>query len=54
MNRDDKSWDRFIPMAILAFNTKISQTTGVTPFEAWMGRAPILPIDVIIPAPEKR
>ena len=54
MNRDDKSWDRFIPMATLAYNTKVNATTGVTPFEAWMGRAPRLPIDVIIPTPEKR
>ena len=54
MNRDDKSWDRFIPMATLAYNTKVNATTGVTPFEAWMGRAPRLPIDVIIPSPEKR
>ena len=54
MNQDDKSWDRFIPMATLAYNTKVNATTGVTPFEAWMGRAPRLPIDVIIPSPEKR
>ncbi len=53
MNRDDKNWDKFVPMACLAYNSKVNETTGVSPFEAWMGRAPRLPIDVIIPKPEK-
>ena len=38
-------------MACFAYNTKVNQTTGVSPFEAWMGRKAKMPIDLIIPHP---
>ena len=53
MERQERNWDRYVSMACLAYNSKINSTTGVSPFEAWMGRAPRLPLDIIIPKPQK-
>ena len=53
MNRDDKSWERFVSTACLAYNTKVNATTGVTPHEAWTGRPARLPIDLVIPLPKR-
>ena len=41
-------------MATFAFNTKVNSSTGVTPFEAWMGRPAKLPIDLVIPTPDQQ
>ena len=40
--------------ATLAYNTKVCQTTGMTPFAAMMGREARLPIDIIIETPTTR
>ena len=53
MNREDKSWERFLSMACLAYNTKINASTGISPFEAWMGRKAKLPIDLVVPLPDR-
>ena len=53
MSREDKMWERFIPMACFAYNTKINATTGLSPFEAWMGRKAKMPIDLVVPVPDK-
>ena len=53
MDRGDRNWEAYIPMCCFAYNTKINSTTGITPFEGWMGRPAKLPIDLIIPAPER-
>ena len=52
--REDAGWARFLPMATFAFNTKVNTTTGMTPFEAWMGRPAKLPIDLVIPTPDNK
>ena len=52
--REDAGWARFLPMATFAFNTKVNMTTGMTPFEAWMGRPAKLPIDLVIPTPDTK
>ena len=52
--REDAGWARFLPMATFAFNTKVNATTGMTPFEAWMGRPAKLPIDLVIPTPDTK
>ena len=52
--REDAGWARFLPMATFAFNTKVNTTTGMTPFEAWMGRPAKLPIDLVIPTPDTK
>ena len=53
MNRNDHAWERFVPMACFAYNTKINASTGISPFEAFMGRKAKLPIDLIIPLPDR-
>ena len=53
MSREDKSWERYVDTACLAYNTKVNTTTGVTPHEAWTGRPAKLPIDLVIPMPRK-
>ena len=46
---EDAGWIRFLPMATFAYSTKVNASTGVTPFEVWMGQAAKLTIDLIIP-----
>ena len=53
MDRGDRDWESYIPMCCFAYNTKINSTTGLTPFEAWMGRPAKLPIDLVIPTPQR-
>ena len=38
LDREDPGWPRVLPMAVLAYNTKVNSTTGVTPQLAWTGR----------------
>ena len=52
--REDAGWSRFLPMATFAYNTKVNASTGVTPFEVWMGRAAKLPIDLVVPTPDRQ
>ena len=52
--REDAGWSRFLPMATFAYNTKVNATHGLTPFEAWMGRAAKLPIDLVVPTPDRQ
>ena len=54
LNREERSWHRYINIATFAYNTKVNETTGVTPFEALIGRPAKLPIDLILPTPEKK
>ena len=54
MDRDDPSWERYLPMATLAYNSKCHSATGQTPFLVWMGREARLPIDIIVPTPHQR
>ena len=52
LDRDDPEWVHCLPMAILAYNSKVCAATGVTPMEAWTGREAKLPIDLVLPQPE--
>ena len=54
MERDDKSWQQYINIAAFAYNTKINKASQLTPFEAFIGRPKKLPIDLILPTPERR
>ena len=53
MNREDKSWERFLSLACMAYNTKFNASTGISPFEAWMGRKAKLPINLVVPLPDR-
>ena len=52
--REDAGWSRFLPMATFAYNTKVNASHGLTPFEVWMGRAAKLPIDLVVPTPDRQ
>ena len=52
LEREDTEWSRYLGIASLAYNTKVNQTTGVTPFQAMMGREARLPVDLIIAPPD--
>ena len=54
LKRDDPEWEAVLPMALLAYNTKVNSTTGVTPNEAWLGREAKIPLDLILPQPDER
>ena len=53
LNRNDKSWSRYLSTAIMAYNTKVNDVTGLSPYECWFGRKPRLPIDLVLPLPNK-
>lgn len=50
--REDIDWLRILPMAVLAYNSKVHSSTKITPFEAWFGRRARLPLDLILTTPE--
>ena len=51
-DRDDMSWRRYLPAIVLAYNTKIHASTGVSPFMAMFGRAAKLPVDLVLALPQ--
>ena len=51
--REDITWSLSIPAVMMAYNTKVHQTTGVTPYFATFGREMRLPIDLIVQPPEQ-
>ena len=52
--RGDPEWSRYLSVACLAYNTKVNESTGLTPFMAMMGREARMPIDLILPTPAVR
>merc|ERR1711867_85680 len=46
--REEAGWASFLPAIQLAYNTKVNQSTGVTPFLAFTGRECRLPLDLIV------
>ena len=51
MERDDKEWSKYIPAMVMAYNTKVNTSTGVTPYFATFGREARLPVDLVLPTP---
>ena len=51
MDGQDHEWPKIIRIAVFAYNTKANSSTGVTPFEAWMGHRAKLPINMALPTP---
>ena len=51
MDRQDHQWLTIIRVAVFAYNTKANASTGVTPFEMWMGHRARLTIDMVLPTP---
>lgn len=54
LEREDPHWTPYISMATFAYNTKIHNSTGISPFEAWMGRRARMPISLVLPPPKAR
>ena len=54
LDREDIGWTRVLPAAMMAYNSKVHSSTNVTPFFAMYGREMRLPIDIVIPPPEKQ
>ena len=50
--REDVNWPLALPCIMMAYNTKVHQTTGVTPYFATFGREMRLPIDLVVKPPE--
>ena len=53
-DREDPEWERYLPSATLAYNTKQHSSTGITPYSGMFGRECRLPIDLIIPTPDDK
>ena len=51
MDRDDKEWSKYLPAMVMAYNTKVNSSTGVTPYFATFGREARLPVDLVLPMP---
>ena len=51
LERDDKEWSRYLSAMTLAYNTKVNESTGITPYMATFGREANLPVDLVIPTP---
>ena len=52
MEREDVTWNRFLPAIMMAYNSKVHSSTGVTPFMATYGHEMRLPADLVIASPE--
>ena len=54
--RIQDNWDLWINALVLAYNTTVSSSTGVTPHYAMFEREAMLPVDWVFPTPsaEKR
>ena len=53
LDREDSEWERMLPAAMMAYNTKIHSSTGMTPYYAMFLREARLPVDLVVPPPEK-
>ena len=53
MEKEDAEWSRILPAIMMAYNSKVHSTTGVTPFCAYFGREMRMPIDLVITPPER-
>ena len=53
-DREDPEWEKYLPAAALAYNTKQHSSTGITPYSGMFGRECRLPIDLIIPTPDEK
>jgi hypothetical protein len=49
----ETKWPKYLPGVVLAYNSRIHSTTGVTPFLAFQGREATLPADLILRLPNQ-
>lgn len=51
MERGDMQWARYLPAAVLAYNSKVHSSTGCTPHMALLAREATLPVDLVMQLP---
>lgn len=51
ISENQKNWDRWIPMFLLAYRSSKHEATGVTPAELYLGRDLRLPMDLLRESP---
>ena len=51
MDREDSQWYKHLPALVLAYNSKVNVSTGVTPYLAFLGREVRLPVDLMVKLP---
>ena len=54
VQRDDLQWHKMLASLMLAYNSKVHVSTGVTPHLAFMGREVRLPLDLMIEMPVRK
>ena len=54
MQRGDINWPHYVPGFLMAYNSKVNSATQVTPHMAFYGREVRLPVDLVLPPPEKQ
>ena len=53
MEKEDGEWDRYVGTACLAHNTKVHSATNLTPYFVFHGREAQIPLDILIPSPNR-
>ena len=54
MSQNQKEWDQYLPLLLMAYRSSVHSTLGVSPSEMMLGRQIRLPIDLALGIPETR
>ena len=54
VSQNQKDWDVYLPLLMMAFRSSVHSTLGVSPSEMMLGRQIRLPIDLALGIPETR
>ena len=52
--KEPAEWPTRLPAIAFAINTAVCASTGVTPFQAFIGREPRVPMDMLVPPPDRQ
>ena len=50
---NQKDWDQQLPLLMMAYRSSVHESTGFTPNEMMLGRAVLLPLDLVIVQAER-
>ena len=53
VNLNQKDWDQQLPLLMMACRSSVHESTGFTPNEMMLGRAVLLPLDLVIGQAER-
>ena len=54
VEQDQKDWDQYVPLLMMAYRSAVHDTTKCTPAELMVGRNLRLPIDLLLGRPEEK